>query len=236
MSDFTVAKVIERIKSDIDLSESILGDEYYYNSLTFCIIDAVFSIGVNYIAVQNTVRKYCNYYDLKIFRNPHTSNFPEHEQQETIISFIKKIEEMGVNDFTDTVLQNRQRTSTRSGILKTEASLRFAKALAAHKIDTFKDISKVQIDISIEKKIREIPGQKSGISFKYFLMLAGDIDLIKPDRMIIRYIENITQTKIREEQIIEIIKKAAAVLQQEFPNITARSLDHEIWKFQRQQI
>ena len=39
----------------------------------------------------------------------------------------------------------------------------------------------------LEKKIKEIPGQKSGLSFKYFLMLVGNENLIKPDRMIIRY-------------------------------------------------
>ncbi len=88
---------------------------------------------------------------------------------------------------------------------------------------------------SLENKIREIPGQRSGISFKYFLMLAGNYNLIKPDRMIFRYIENIVQEKLNEEKIIEIINKASNFFEIEFPNVTPRSLDHEIWKFQRQQ-
>ena len=235
MTDYTLQKVVERIRDNIDLSESFLSDEYYYNSLTLCIIDSVFSIGVNYRSVQNTVRKYCNYYGLKIFRNREGKNYPNHDQQETVKSLIKKIDGLGINGFTKIVLQNRQRTSTQSGILKTEAVFRFAKTVADQKISTFKDIVNVKINKSLENKIREIPGQKSGVSFKYFLMLAGNCDLIKPDRMIIRYIENIIQEKLSEEKIMDLIKKAAEVFEKEFPNITPRSLDHEIWKFQRQQ-
>jgi hypothetical protein len=33
------------------LSDARLGNEYYYNSISFCVIDAVFSIGVRYGSV-----------------------------------------------------------------------------------------------------------------------------------------------------------------------------------------
>ena len=33
MTDYTLQKVVERIRDDIDLSESFLSDEYYYLSL-----------------------------------------------------------------------------------------------------------------------------------------------------------------------------------------------------------
>ena len=36
--------------------------------------------------------------------------------------------------------------------------------------------------------MRAIPGQRSGISLTYFFMLAGSDDLVKPDRMLGRFL------------------------------------------------
>ncbi len=48
-------------KKTFNLNESKLSDEYFYNSFSFCIIDAIFSIGVRYKSTQNTVKRYCDY-------------------------------------------------------------------------------------------------------------------------------------------------------------------------------
>lgn len=52
-----LADACERIFS---LNTVELSEAYYYDSLPLCIIDAVFSIGVRYIGVQNTVRHIMN--------------------------------------------------------------------------------------------------------------------------------------------------------------------------------
>ena len=54
-------------------------------------------------------------------------------------------------------------------------------------IDEFGDLNEHRLTTA-EALVREIPGQISGISFDYFRMLAGDDTLIKPDRMVQRYI------------------------------------------------
>ena len=66
-------------------------------------------------------------------------------------------------------------------------------------------------------------------------MLAGNNTLIKPDRMIIRYVESITSEKLSEEKIISLLEDAASILSKDYSNINPRSLHHEIWKFQREQ-
>ena len=104
-----------------------------------------------------------------------------------------------------------------------------------YSINSFVDITKDKIDPNLEKEIKHIPGQKSGISLRYFLMLAGNDNLIKPDRMIIRYVEGITSEKLSEREIILLIEGAVDILSKEYSNINARSLDYEIWNFQREQ-
>lgn len=235
MKEKILGKLVDGIKRDIDLTNISLGEEYFYNSLSLCVIDAVFSIGVNYQSVQNTIRRYCDYYSLTPFRLHSKEDYPNHDHQETLDVFIKKIEDFGIEKFTNEVFQNRQRTSSQSGILKTEAVLKFAKILNEYSINSFVDITKDKIDPNLEKEIKHIPGQKSGISLRYFLMLAGNDNLIKPDRMIIRYVEGITSEKLSEREIILLIEGAVDILSKEYSKINARSLDYEIWNFQREQ-
>ena len=45
-------------ESVLDLSSASLSASYYYDSLPYCVIDAVFSIGVKYTSTQNVVKNY----------------------------------------------------------------------------------------------------------------------------------------------------------------------------------
>ncbi len=46
-------------KRHLDLQNAKFNDEYYYNSLPFCVIDAVFSIGIRYTITRNVVINFC---------------------------------------------------------------------------------------------------------------------------------------------------------------------------------
>ena len=43
-------------ESTLNLSSASLSSSYYYDSLPYCVIDAVFSIGVKYTSTQNVVK------------------------------------------------------------------------------------------------------------------------------------------------------------------------------------
>lgn len=174
----------------LGLQHAKLSDEYFYQSLPLCVIDAVFSLGVRYEGTRQTVIRYCKYYDLKRIRSneEHTSI----TEQESIEQFIAKIEAVGINFFTEKVFDNRQRTSTNKekGILKTEAVLMFAKTLSNYKVNYLQDIPVIYDNAKFEESIVTIPGQRSGISLKYFLMLSGAEEIIKPDRHIRAFIKD----------------------------------------------
>ncbi|EKS29920.1 Uncharacterised protein [Afipia felis] len=133
------------------------------------------------------------------------------------------------DELAGTVFRNRQRTSTKSGILKASACRQFAKALYNSGINKFADITDERI-ANAEIAVRMIKGQN--ISFDYFKLLAG-AQMVKPDRMIIRFAEeasgipSITPTVAKQATIA-----AAAILNKEFPHIDVRLLDSELWSFE----
>jgi hypothetical protein len=231
-----IERIARNIKNDIDLADASLSDSYFYNSLTLCVIDSVFSIGVRYTSVINTVDNYVKFFDLKKYRSRVPSKYPAFKEQDCLSDLIKNIDELSIDFFTKNVFKNRNRTSAINGILKTEATYNFAKALYKNSINSFDDIEKLYRNSeSIKSEVGEIPGQKSGISFDYFLMLSGNTNLIKADRWIKSYLERATGLKLTEGELLHILTDVTGHLKSEYKNLTPRLLDHEIWKFERKQ-
>lgn len=112
--------------------------------------------------------------------------------------------------------------------------MRIAKVLQQTGIDDFADIQgAARVERACEA-VRSIPGQGSRLSFKYFLMLAGDEASVKPDRMLCRFVEEATgRPGISSRSACDAVVGAARVLAAEFPNLTPRLLDDLIWSCRR---
>ena len=218
----TLAQVCDDL---FDLNAAKLSNAYYYAELPFCVIDAVFSIGVKYTSTQNTVLRYCNYCDLPPYNHQRSSIAPSH----TISDFIHNLEVVGIPESAATIFHNHQRTSSQNGILKAEAVYRFAKVLQENSIETFSDLNFKNNTSVIFNSIKQIPGQKSGLSWQYFLMLAGDDSLAKPDRHVLRFIEKHLGYKPTISEAQQILTSTVNVLSFTYPNITVRLLDYTIW-------
>ena len=201
-----------------------LPDEFNYGHLPLCVIDSIFSIGVNYEAVKNVVNRFCDY-----FKIDKSSN----SEELTTSYFLKLMEQQTVQELAENIYKNRQRTSTLSGILKSEAVVLFLKVLQKYKVECLSDIDKIIINDQFEVEIKKIAGQKSGISLQYFFMLAGSDDLIKPDRMILRFLENILEEKVSLKDCQVILSGVTEQLKNNGFNITAKKLDNLIWNYQR---
>jgi len=46
-----------------------LPEEYNYSHLPLSVIDAIFSIGVNYYSVRNTINRFCQHYKIQKFQS-----------------------------------------------------------------------------------------------------------------------------------------------------------------------
>jgi hypothetical protein len=167
-SDFT-SHELERL---IAACERDLGDhalwfapDGYPASLALCIIDSVFSIVVKYQGVVNLVSRYRSY------RIGQTGN----AEADSCLELMGTFEHLDGPEGWAVQLENKQRTSTKSGILKSDAVLREAHVLAKHNVWTVRDLHAAQREgrlPDIEADWRTVPGQTSGISWSYFLMLA----------------------------------------------------------------
>lgn len=231
----SVESLVEYCREHLELEHVTDREEYSYQSLSLCVIDAVFSIGVKYEGTRNVVQRYCNHFNLPMLRQE-LDGFPPRHEQESITSFVNRMEELGIEFFTTNVFRNKQRTSSRSGILKTEAVLRFARALKETGVDHFQDVESAITERSLEERVRSIPGQRSGISLQYFFMLSGSSDRVKPDRMIKKFILDATHRPIpSDERIQQLLREVTARLREDYPAITPRRLDSAIWNFVREQ-
>lgn len=231
-----VADYCQRV---LNLKEAKISDSYFYSSVTLCIIDAVFSIRAKYETTMNTVARYCDYSNLTKYRT-NREGLPEIYEQQSVTDLIQLMKSGGVDFFTDKVFKNRQRTSSTNGILKSEAVLKFASVIGDYNVNYFQDMHKILSNNRFEEAIRKIPGQRSGISLKYFFMLAGSDDLIKPDVHIINFLKKVFREKgidrtISLEDAQALLSGASDILRLGYTNLNPRLLDNIIWSYQRKQ-
>jgi len=218
----------------LQLDNATLPDEYFYQSLPLCIIDAVYSIGVKYSHVQKAVSAYCTYVKMNKIRVD--SDTPNISDQESVDSFCARQEEVSPQQMAEDVYTNRQRTSPTNGILKAEAVLLFAQYLQKYGVNYFQDLHMVMNNAQFEKDIRSIKGQGSGISLQYFWMLSGSENLIKPDRMVVRFLSKALSRDVKLHEAQSLLEVVSNKLKTSYPNINPRLLDYKIWEFQREQV
>ena len=222
------SKIICFLEENFDLNNMDIPDEYRYQSLPLCLIDAIFSIGVTYTSTANTVKKYCDKFQFKEIRDG--IDFPPISEQETITQFLESIREYGIDNFAENI--NKQRTSSKNGILKIEAVVEWAEILQKHNIETLQDFSE-KLDISIEKQLLNVKGQGSGISLAYLKMLCGDSNTLKPDRHILRFLNYISGKIIDAKEAQKIVSNVVIELSQKYEDISVRAIDYKIWEYMK---
>lgn len=201
----------------------------FYKSLPLCIIDAVFSIGVKYTSVMKAEQNFIAHFGLNIPRSYPVAN------EYSIDNFINDMDSLGSFERAATeVFKNSQKTSSRNGILKAEASYLVAKVFQKHNINTLNEFNNYTNKPALDAEILQIKGQNSGIMLKYLYMLAGDSNLIKPDRHMVRFINkefpNLTMDAKDHQAIKNIIEQTVLVLSVKYPQLTPRFLDYLIWE------
>lgn len=196
----------------------------YRDGLALCVIDSVQSTGVNYTSVGKVLDRY------RTYRRAQGADPAADGAVELLATF----DELGGTDAWASRSGTRNRTSTRGGILKAEAIREAARVLTAGGIDTTTDLRAAADDEArlepVWKAWCTVKGQRSGITWRYVLMLAG-VPGVKPDRMICRFVADALgapRRSVGPEFAAEIVTAAAPEL-----DMSATALDHAIWRFQR---
>ncbi|MBI4935937.1 MAG: hypothetical protein HY828_18805 [Actinobacteria bacterium] len=190
----------------------------YPGSLALCILDSIWSIGVNYDRHVIPVLSRYRGIGSAAGRDP---------DFDTPADLALTIERCGGPDLFAEAVGSRHRTSSRNGILKAEAVDAAARLLCSQGILTAIDLA--DREAAVKPDWLRIRGQSSGVSWKYFLMLAG-IDGIKPDRMIHGFISGVIGAAVTNEEAVEILTCVQRAWPE--PRPTLLELDHAIWLHQ----
>lgn len=196
----------------------------YRDGLALCVIDSVQSTGVTYSSVVNVVESY------RAYRRAQGGD----PNADGVLELLATFDALDGPDGWSDKIGNRNRTSTRGGVLKAEAIRDAAAVLAAQGIETTAALREAAGDTTrlaaVETAWRNVTGQRSGITWHYMQMLAG-IPGVKPDRMICRFVADsvgLPRRSVSTAFALEILTAAAAEM-----GMSPTDLDHAVWQFQR---
>lgn len=190
----------------------------YPDGMALCVIDAVWSIGVKYKGVERVLDRY------RAARRDEGGE-PSKDNSADLLAVIDAAG--GPAAWAD-ALGNRQLTSTRSGVLKAQAVQQATQVLVNHGVQRPSDLAAgAPARLSeVEASWRAVTGQRSGISWRYLLLLAG-LPEVKPDRMVVRFVSTAVGRTPDLDSTVGLVRSAAASL-----GVDVRTLDHRIWRFQ----
>ena len=193
----------------------------YPDSLALSVLDAIWSINVRYQVTRGVIERY------KMRRwqgSPDEDGLPE------LLTFYERIG--GIDAFIDEV-GTRNRVSTQPHAMRKGAAVhQAATALHDFGVDTaeqFRIADRSDLGNQLKEVWLAIPGQRSGISWRYLRMLVGLPD-VKPDRMILRFIASalrLDEASISADRAVTLVQATAAHF-----DVDQRALDHEIWEYQ----
>lgn len=200
-------------------------------SLALSVVDAVWSIGVHYDnVVTPLVRNLAKEFGVT------EPTVPGNQPLGSDPLPLKRLAALSVDELT--ALTNHQRTSTRGGIPKSEAVLQHCNVFLDHDVEALDDIPGLFADAerfaAVDKALRRIPGEGGfGIRRNYLWMVVGQDDLIKPDRMVLRWFNrhglNVDPAGARDV-IAALVPLVSASVGR---TVTAWEIDHAIWQAAR---
>ncbi|HEY9314312.1 heme peroxidase [Williamsia sp.] len=223
------AGVDSRVGALVGACERDLGDAAewitprgYPDGLALCIIDAIYSTGARHVTVENIFERY------GIYRAAQGGDIAEDGAPELLGTF----HELGdASEWANTIGNRRPTSSTPGAPLKAQAVKDAASRLVDLGIPTAADLREVAdsdaLD-AVKKSWLTVPGQRSGVTWAYVLMLAG-VSGVKVDRSIVRYVARILDVSVDEVAVAtasELIRDVAQVKGWD-PEYTEQA----IWRF-----
>jgi hypothetical protein len=153
-------------------------------------------------------------------------------EQDSLADLLVTIDRAGSPEGLAELLGNHQPTATCNGVLKADArGDRRPHAGQPWDQSTWRSAGRNCRGQGAEVKAgwRRVPGQRSGISWAYLLLLAG-LPRVKPDRMIRRFVADALQVpEVGPQDAAELV----TVVQRATPGVSLIALDHAIWQYQR---
>ena len=221
-----------RYEADIELLAALVaaelgtdGQRWFtpdgYDGLALCVLDSTYSTGNRYSSV---LRMLARYRESRL----EEGGDPYSDGPSDVLSAADR---WGGTDGFVAQTGHRWRVSTQPGApFKAESALGAARVLQRAGLETVADVRDALTDRSrqeaspIKMGWIKLPRQRSGLTWTYFLMLAG-VPGVKADRMVVRYV---SRALGRETDARESASLVAAVADRS--GVSQTMLDHAIWR------
>ena len=193
-----------------------------YESVALAVLDSIYSTGNHYTGVINLVNKY------RAARTAEGGS-PDTDTATDLVEAVGRWG--GIDGLVDNT--NQWKTSSADGAPpKAVAAYGAAQILQRHGLETVVQVRDQLMDR--EDRLSSpactewlaLPGQSSGLTWGYFLMLCG-VPGVKADRMILRYVRRVVGDHVNAEQASELVENVAGRLGTGFT-----ALDHAIWRME----
>ncbi len=198
-----------------------------WTTLSACVLDAVWSLGSKYDSVVSPL---VHRVLTPVAAGPLIAPEPPAVDPYSLARFLEQFPD----EQALLAVSNGQLTSTRNGITKAEAALRFAQILIDHEIGDLLTATEALADPAaikrVDRALRAVPGDgQFGIRRSYFWMLCGDDYRIKPDRMVMRWLApfGVSDPARAHALLVEVAQWLSA--RPGSPRITPWQVDHAIW-------
>jgi len=206
-----------------------------WTSLSACVLDAVWSVGSHYdrvvVPLVHRVLEPAAAGPLVAEAVPSADSHP-------LPRLLTRFQD---GEALAAAANNRQRTSTRNGVTKAEAAVGFARTLVGHGVLGLEDLPRLLADqeswSGVDRALSRLPGEgQYGVRRSYFWMLCGVEGLIKPDRMVMRWL---APFGVRDPITAwQVLAEVASLLSDRVgsggPLVTPWQIDHAIWLATRQ--
>jgi hypothetical protein len=220
--DVNLARVVQHIEKDLG-PETSWPTPVLLESLAQCVMNSIYSTGNRSESVVRVLDRYRK-------RRREAGHDPALDGPAELLA---EIDACGGPDGFSDALDNRWRAwSRKTAPLKTQVIQQAAQLLLEESVGT-----REELEVALEKPTTQdalkrgwlgLPGQRSGLTWRYFLMNAG-LPGIKADRMITRWMTRTLGRSTTPAEAERLLLNAADLL-----GVHARHLDHALWVRERQ--
>jgi hypothetical protein len=197
----------------------------YPESLALCIIDAIQSTGVTGASVKKVLGRY----------RGHRLAQGGDPESDGAVALLGTFHDLGSAEMWARMIGNPTRTSTEPDApLRATAIEAVATAISDVEIYSAADLREIaryaDLTATLHAVWTGVVGQRSGVSWRCVLMLAG-VPTLAPDRILIRFVASalgLDPAAVEPEFAAEAIGRAAADLA-----VSPTALDHGAWRWQR---
>lgn len=191
-----------------------------YRSVALCLIDSIYSTGNRYSGVVDAVNRYVE----------RRESEGAEATTDSSTDLLKAVERWGGDTALADATKHWRCWPSKEAPFKATAVVQAAQLLADAGLETIDDVQGALMDPEkqasspVKKEWLALPGQRSGLTWIYFLMLAG-IPGVKADRMVVRYVERVLDRPV--EPVEAALLVSAVADERKLPRTL---LDHAIWR------